>query len=158
MRNILVLIFVPALFSCGTTKTAKSDITMGKKIADSLEIVIRIENCISLKDENVLSFYLKNNSHSHLTIHTGNIVPGSISDSSGHKLMPINRIEYATIVNDIIELEPGAEKEVSYKTRYFSNFDLKTGQLYYLSAGYISTGNEDSDLKGSLAKFYLCNE
>lgn len=157
MRNILILIFVPALFSCGLTKTAKSDITMGRKVADSLEIEIRIGNCISLKEMNVLGLHLKNKSHSTLTIHTGDIVLQSISDSDGHKLMPLRLIEYGPKVSYTIELTAGAEKEISDTTSDFSNYKLKTGQPFYVSAGCNSTRKTSPDFKEPLTKFYLCN-
>jgi hypothetical protein len=150
--------FVIGTFSCGSFKTGKSYALMEKKIEDSLEIVVQTGKCISLKEENVLSFHLKNNSHSSLTINAGNIAPGSISDSVGHNLPLIKRIEYATRVNDPITLGAGAEKEIAYETSYFSNYDLKKGLPYYVCGFYISTRNTNVGSKRPSTKFYLCDQ
>jgi hypothetical protein len=100
---------------------------------------------------------LKNSGHSPLIINTGNIVPGPILDSVGHNMTPIKHIEYATRANNIITLGVGAEKEISYKASYFSNYDLKKGQPYYVHGFYITSQNTKGDSKWPTIKFYVCD-
>ena len=156
MRNFLLLISVTGLFSCGPTKTSRSHALMDKEIEDSLEIVVRIGDCIFLKGKNQLIFHLKNNGHSAMTLYSGRIAPGQILDSGGHNVWPINRIDYHATQNDTVILGAGGEQEISYQTGYFSNYDLKTGQPYYFNVYYISSMNTTGGSKQPPTKFYLC--
>jgi hypothetical protein len=158
MKDILILMSVIGLFSCGPTKTRKSGALMDQKIIDSLEIVIQIENCVSLKGENNLTFYLKNNSHSSLAINTSAIIPSLISDSAGNNIPGINLVDYTSKLRGFITLEAGVKKEVSYETSYFSNYDLKKGQPYYVHGFYITSGNTKGESMWPSTKFYICDQ
>lgn len=132
MRYCLLIILAIGTFSCGSTRTVKLAALMDQKITDSVQIIIQFDNCISLKGKNNFIFHLKNISHSSLTLNTNAIFPGLISDSAGNNIPGINRVDYSSRQTGFITLEPGEKKEISYKVSYFSNYDLKKGQPYYV--------------------------
>jgi hypothetical protein len=157
LKLITILFSTFWLLSRGPGKSAVAAQLMDQMIVDSLSITLDIGKCVLPKGKNLLTFHLKNNSHSTLTVHANIIVPGPITDSTGDDISPISRIFYRAGTIEILVINSGAAKDVSYESSYFSYYGLKTGQYYFVSGFYASSNNTDGHIKGPTVKFSICD-
>lgn len=126
--------FISLLFLLLGCSSPKKLINMDKNV----KVEVRFADCIQDDTFNKVSFLISNNSDEPVMIHAWHLYLTKVYDNNGQEIEPHILIEYTVPegIDEYIEIEACAKKELRFYTEFFKSFKLNKGNNYNIKGEY----------------------